>query len=646
MQIVNFKITLVVLFFSCFLAKAQQQLDTITPQKLRATYTIALKHKQYDKALEALNILGDYLIFNEIKHKESYTLFRNFNTYLSQCKNSKEIAKYYINYAEAATYAQDYKGSLEILKTGTTFMESIKDSSLYEFGYAYLKAAENTNKLNQFTESSSYFQKAEKLFTYQKDTLMLLWTKSGLSTLFSNYAIYDKAIEERELIFKLGNIEKYGQVMAIAHIGAASDAFFQNQSEKELFHIQEALKANNKLTDISEIVSMITLSYATIIYARNHKVNQSNYYFNLLNEKLEDKSDQVPFINSYYRLAQSQNALVNMHLNDAEKYAQKLLINLNKVNDWQALARAYQLLAEIYEQQQNNDKALHYFKAYVNLKDSVNIAASRKKFAYVQTQFETEKKDLEIIRNNQNIKLLQAKNRIVNQRYIFAGITIVILFIAIYLWRLRIYISRKTRLQKEFAQNLMKHLEQERKRIARELHDSIGQNLLLIKNSFLIQKEKDTALIEQTIDEVRNMSQSLHPFQFEKLGLLTSIRHTIQNFQRNSVIFYSEDIQVTHLKIEKEKEIFIYRMVQECLANVEKHSQAKACRLKVTENNTYIEFEIKDNGIGFNVNEKSKLINHLGLKNLEERAHIVGAILDIVSVPEKGTTVIIKILKQ
>ncbi len=646
MKLFYLRVYLLLMFLVSFLAQAGQTQDTISSRKLRLTYQEALADQSYNEALKALNILGNHLIFNEINHKESYVLFHDFKPYLDKCKEPKELAKFYINYAESATYAQDYNGALRILKEGISFMEQVQDSSLYEYGYAYLKAAENTNKLNMFSESSFYFQKAETLFTHQKDTLMLLWTKSGLSTLFSNNAIYDKAAEEREYIFNLGNKGEYGQVLAIAHIGAASDAFFQSQPKKELYHINQALKANSKHSDISEIVNILTLAYATTIYAQHHDEEKSNYYFRQLNQKLKDKDNQVPFINSYYKLAQSQNALANAHFKKAEKYAQELLVNLNKANDWQALARAYLLLAEIYEQQKNTNNALHYFKEYVSLKDSVNKAASRKEFAYVQTQFETEKKDLEIIRNNQAIKLLQAKNRIANQRYILGGIIIISLFIVIYIWRSRLYAIKKAGLQKEFARNLIKHLEQERKRIAGELHDSIGQKLLLIKNNLLLNKKNDTGLVEQTIDEVRNMSQSLHPFQFEKLGLLTSIQHTIQNFQRNSTIFYSGDIQVSTLKIEKEKEIFIYRMVQECLANVEKHSQAKACRVMVSETETYIKFEIKDNGIGFNVSKKMETVNSLGLKSLKERAKFLGAVVGVNSVKGKGTTINIKIYKS
>lgn len=633
---------LVLLFYNAQAIVCQN----LTIDQLELQYEKAVAEKDYDKALIALNKLGDVLIYHEMKHQDGYSLLKSFVPYLADCTQDKERAKFYVTYAEAATYAQDYRGSVRILKEGIQFLEQLQDSSLYEYGYAYLKAGENTNKLNRFTESATYFQKAEKLFAHQQDTLMLLWTKSGLSTLFSSYAIYDKAAEEREFIFQTQPQDKYGQVVAIAHLRAASDDFFQNLPEKELYHIEQALQVKDNHSDIQGIVRLLTLCYATTVYAKHQQKEKANYYFKELHKRLGDKSPKTPFLASYYSFAQSRHALVNKRFKEAERYAKELLDNIKKTDDWQSLIRAYWLLANIYEETQQTPKALYYFKQYAHVKDSVSEAASRKKFAYVQTQFETEKKDLEIQQQNQAIELLQAENRIVHQRFLLGGLIVVGLFVSIYFWRQRLFSIRKGKLQKEFAKNLIRHLEDERKRIARELHDSIGQNLLLIKNSLLANPQSNPALIDQSIQEVRSMSQSLHPFQFEQLGLLTSIRHTVENFQKNSAIFYTEDIQVEHLEVEKEKEIFIYRMLQEGLANVEKHSQAKACQLQVKETPTQFIFSIKDNGKGFDVAEKAYTLNSLGLKNLKERAQLIGAELKIESKKGKGTLITIIISKK
>ncbi|HBT08817.1 MAG: hypothetical protein CMF35_14095 [Leeuwenhoekiella sp.] len=636
---------LIVFYYAGYVSYGNQPKDTLDIQQLMLQYQESLRKSKYDKALKDLNVLGDYLIYTELDHKESYHYFKSFKPYIHNCSQSEEKAKFYINYAEAATYAQDFEGSLEVLKEGIEMMERNQDSSLYEFGYAYLKAAENSNKLNRFTKSATYFQKAERLFGHQKDTLMLLWTKSGLSSLFSNYAIYDKAKAEREFIFKAQNQENYGQVIAIAHLGAASDAFFQDQPEEELYHIQKALALREQKADVGEIVNLLTLSFATLTYSRQGDKDQANYYFNLLKNKLEAKNNQIPFINSYYRLAQSQNALINSRFDDAEHYALEQLVKLNRASDWQLLSRAFLLLAQIHETQKNSHKALRYYKDYINLIDSVNKAAARRNFAYVQTQFETEKKDLQIARNLQDIKLLQFENRMVNQRFVFGGILIVVLSIALLIWRSRLFALKKVKLQQAFAKRLVDHLEQDRKHIAGELHDSIGQNLLLLKHKAQLDQKTDAELIQQTIDEVRSISQHLHPFQFENLGLLNSISYTVENFQNNSEIFYSEDIQIAHHRIAKEKEIFIYRMIQECLTNVEKHSKAKACAVRVYDTPSAVYFEVKDNGVGFDVSSKEQQMNSLGLKNLKERAELLDAQLTVHSEKNKGTVVTIKIKK-
>ena len=130
------------------------------------------------------------------------------------------------------------------------------------------------------------------------------------------------------------------------------------------------------------------------------------------------------------------------------------------------------------------------------------------------------------------------------------------------------------------------------------------------------------------------------------MGLLASIKNTVENFQKNSDIFYSEVIEIEKLEISKDKEIFVFRMLQECLNNVEKHSKAKACNIMVENLNDSVLFQIKDNGIGFDVSENSQIIDSLGLKTLKERAQIIGAQLSIDSVKGKGTTIQIKVPKR
>lgn len=622
-------------------------LDSTAVNFIEEYYRIAYAKQKWNSVLLYTNRLVSYYIYRSLEHGKAFTLCEKTFPHISECTNKKEIARFYINYAEAATYLQKYRNSLTILDKGILELEKEKDSSLYEFGYAYLKAGENSTKINDISESASYFKKASEIFTFQKDTLFYLWTQNGLSTLFSNNGLYDEAEKAREPIYQLGKLIKEKQVLAMAHVRAAIDASNQGNTDKELKHIRQALKNINSNADISEIVHILTLSFAVSTYARQDSLALSNSYLKMLNSKINNTTKNS-FLNSYYTLARAYNANANGNFELAEQYVNSIISAISASHESSNLLQLEKLLATINENKGNTKQSLLHYKTYVHIKDSLDKAASRKKFAYTQSLFESEKKDLEISKQQKNIQLLSAENQLKNQWLFFGSIALLAIFLMIYLWRSKKYAKKREALQKQFSQNLINNIEQERKRISSELHDGIGQNLLLIKNKAQTEageNDIDLSLIKDTINDVRNISHRLHPFRFEKLGLIASIKYTIETFQKNSNIFYSEDIQNPKQSISKDKEIFIYRMIQECLNNVEKHSQAKACKVSLLEQPTYIIFEIKDNGVGFDVSNNSGLLDSLGMKTLKERAQLIGAKLSIHSTKGKGTTTQIKVYK-
>ena len=203
---------------------------------------------------------------------------------------------------------------------------------------------------------------------------------------------------------------------------------------------------------------------------------------------------------------------------------------------------------------------------------------------------------------------------------------------------------KKLQLKTQFATQIIRSQEQERVRIAKDLHDSIGQRLLILKNTLLLDKvSTNMNLIEDTIKEVRNISHNLHPFQFEKLGLMKSLENLLDAFQKTSSVFYSYEIDDISGLIPKEKELFIFRMLQECIANVEKHANATACNLTVTKKLKRVVFKLKDNGKGFSVENAQHSNASLGMQSLKERAQYINAFFDIKSEEGQGTIVTIKI---
>ncbi|MEO9571660.1 MAG: sensor histidine kinase [Polaribacter sp.] len=207
---------------------------------------------------------------------------------------------------------------------------------------------------------------------------------------------------------------------------------------------------------------------------------------------------------------------------------------------------------------------------------------------------------------------------------------------------------KKHQLKEQFSSQIISSQEEERSRVAKELHDSIGQSLLVLKNTVSKKENKNTTelkMIDNVINEVRNMSHNLHPFQFEQLGLVKSLENMMDAFQKSSDIFYSYEIDDVDKFISKEKSLFIFRMLQECIVNVEKHANATACNLTITNETKIIRFVLKDNGTGFIVDKAMNSLISLGLKSLQERAQYINAILRIRSKPKIGTTIIIKVKK-
>lgn len=219
-------------------------------------------------------------------------------------------------------------------------------------------------------------------------------------------------------------------------------------------------------------------------------------------------------------------------------------------------------------------------------------------------------------------------------------------------------ITDEKRLQENlrlYANQINNAYEEERKRIARELHDDTIQSLVAISRrldnyitqSVKNQKEslKPLEIIHKNIDKslvnIRRFVQDLRPPTLEYLGLLPALRELVNQIQNQSGIKITLCSEKSKYNFPPEKRLLIYRIIQEAISNVWKHSNATKAEivLKIDENRLII--EVIDNGKGFEINTNSKLLEmgKLGLMGMEERAHLLGGSLDIISNPDEGTIV-------
>lgn len=568
-----------------------------------------------------------------------------FNTYFDRVKNkisNRNLASLYIDSGDSFSFTGQVDAALAHYDKAKEYGEKANNPRVVAFAFLYKGYIYSDE--GDFTKASQSFQEASAIFNEAKDTFNIIASKNALAILYSVNGFVNEAHKERtDAIAFAEKIKSYGQLTTL-YINEAHDNKKQGFEDKRIHFLLKAVKTSKK-SKYFENLNPVLLSEIIKGYAENDSLEKARFYLREFEKNAENtKGVYKP---NYYD-ALKKLAYAEQDYTEAKKLGLKHLELLSRNNKILEIRDGQLFLATVYEKLNRLDLAFAHYKVYNKIEDSIQSVQKTKTLAYYQTLYETAKRDKKIEEQDSQIVLHEEQDK--RKTMLLWSVVVVLLglFTIIYLWRSRKYSRNKEHLQKIFAQDLIRNIEAERKRISSELHDSVGQNLLLIKNEVLSdsEKTKDTVLIDNTIDEVRNISQRLHPFRFEQLGLIESIRDTIDTFQKNSEIFYSEEIDVESLPISKNNEIFVYRMIQESLNNVEKHSQAKACIVSVEEKPDAVLFQIKDNGIGFDVSENSQSLNSLGMKTLKERAQIINASLSIDSGKGKGTTVQIKVPKS
>lgn len=223
---------------------------------------------------------------------------------------------------------------------------------------------------------------------------------------------------------------------------------------------------------------------------------------------------------------------------------------------------------------------------------------------------------------------------------------------AAYQIQVRRYKERSLR-QESFARQLIDSQEDERKRIAAELHDSLGQDLLLIKNSTELAKRKletDSPVRERLSDiseiathaikEARSITSNLRPVELDRLGLRIAVQSMFDRVEENADIQIESEITALEHNWVPQDEINIFRIIQEALNNAIKHSDAKTIRIDANKYTHDFIINISDNGIGFDLSEvlKGTRKSGLGIDSLHERIHLLNGKLTVSTAPSKGTT--------
>ncbi|RMB58041.1 hypothetical protein EAX61_10510 [Dokdonia sinensis] len=209
-----------------------------------------------------------------------------------------------------------------------------------------------------------------------------------------------------------------------------------------------------------------------------------------------------------------------------------------------------------------------------------------------------------------------------------------------------ILLSRKNLLarkrQERVTQDIINAQEEERSRVARELHDSVGQKLMMLTRKVKYLKNPEAeALAGSTLSELRSISRGLHPAVLERLGFTAALEALLEEVDEQTDTFISSEIENIDAYVSQNAGLHMYRVFQELLSNMIKHAQAPAARVEVSKEGQTLRLYLKDNGKGFNYHEKLKTTKSLGMKSILERCKIINARLEVNSQIGQGTTYIL-----
>jgi signal transduction histidine kinase len=575
------------------------------------------------------------------KPKEGLKLFKAFGEKLNKGADFGAIGRMYLNAADSYYYTGDIGTSFEYYALTKTYAAKAKDQQL--LGWATMYTGYNESEIGKFAEASQSLKEAANIFTKLKDTTNMLGAKNALAVLYSRNAFYIEAEKERkESILLIGKTNRY-RALTNLYYNAAEDHKRTGDFKEQLVNVKAAFLANSKTSNAFLVKQLISA------YCKNDSINQAEKCFEDLEvlyvkDKSEDLKEQI--VKAKRALSFTKGDYKN-----AIKYSSEFLsMRQNKKTHLGDIVAAEQFLAEAYRASGDDISYKKHLLKYYTLKDSLSNIQNVKSLAYYQTLYETEKRDLEIQNQKSNISVLNLENNVLNlnnrnqnQLLVFGYLGLLFLFGGIIVYRSFLNAKKREQTQQEFSQELITTQEYERTRIARDLHDGIGQQIILIKmKAFKAGNKEISDMACDALEEVRSISRDLYPVTLEKLGLTNSIEQLLLDLGKNTDLFVASDIDDVNTSFNEIESLNFYRFIQESVNNVLKHAQANTLVVNILKKSDGVKILIKDNGLGFEAN-KNSVQNSIGLKTMAERIAMLEGSFAIKSKREEGTSILVQI---
>lgn len=494
----------------------------------------------------------------------------------------------------------------------------------------------------------------------RNDRVQLLHYSSLVAASYFRQHLYDKALDEYKkaeiLANNLGNEERSAlNLVTVADIFYSMGEVYTALGDrvKAMFYLDTALAAFAKMEKDTLFIRHYMISNTLFkkgIAERTFGNTPKALQFALAALDSCRNGGCNPYERAgYYILAGDALRQVEKY-DEAERYLYQGKRIAEKIRHAENARDAYYYLSLFYAGKKMFDSAWHYNQRYTLLKDSIINERTTFQTAEINTVYRIAEKDRQIARQN-------------NLRNILIALFVVLFLTLIFLYN-RYRLQQKNRYQKELnrQQNELFNAiaaaqDQERKRIAQDIHDSLGAilsaaklRLSALKDSEVLlsedQREKyqtSLQLLDEASSELRNISHNIMPATLSKLGLVAALKNlsdSISSVSGLQINFSAHDFTE---RIEEDMEISIYRIVLELINNVVKHALAGKVIVQLIKYPDHINITVEDNGRGFEYLQALQEKKGIGLGNILSRVDYLKGTINVDAVPGRGTTVIIDV---
>jgi signal transduction histidine kinase len=220
-----------------------------------------------------------------------------------------------------------------------------------------------------------------------------------------------------------------------------------------------------------------------------------------------------------------------------------------------------------------------------------------------------------------------------------------------------VYRNKQHQHEQELLKTQLEIQENTFQNISQEIHDNIGQVLSVIKLTLAsapVKKDEPAfeyllnarAMVNTIIEDVSDLSKSLHSDRILRIGFEAAIRFELTRLEKTGIFATVFEHPEEPLRMKEKNEIFLFRIIQEVLNNIVKHSKAKNIRVAIRKSARNSFIEIGDDGRGFdveNIMQKNPAVRGIGLTSMINRTKLIGGVLTINSQPGKGTVILIRL---